>query len=523
MKQLLFLSTILILFLNTSCKKEKTTWNTNWNAPLVHGNLTIADLIPNNVNENSDNYASLVFNDTVYSFLIDTLIKLPDTTLIQKATTSFPNLTLGPGNEITSIGVDQLYDLGEIQLKRLIVLEGTSIITITSPWPGKSKVEFKFPKTKDGNGDTFAKTYYLPAGSQSNPSIVTETISMKNFDFDLTGTLGTLYNNITADAKISSDEESSSFTIYNTDTVIIKMEFKDMTAKYAKGYFGEYLITDTTSISIVQMKQVMANSLLIDSINLDLSIKNGFKLFTQATFHQLKGINSTNMGEVELNFPQLNNTININPASGGLYNYVTSTYNIPIHSGNSNVLAFIENLPDSIDIGYTIHINPNGNVSGGDDEFYPNSSLDLLLNGELPLKFAADNLTLTDTFDLSFTQNNSASVENGSITIKYENGFPLSLNASIDLLDENGEFLETISANNNITAGSYDNSLSVTTPSKGSITFTFSKESVANLELTKQMLFHVGFSTDQNATIKINMADYFKFNLYSDLNLQFNF
>ena len=523
MKQLLFFSTLFILLFATSCKKEKTTWNSDWNAPLVHGKLTISDLIPNNVTENNDNYASLIFNDTVYSFSIDTLIKLPDTTLVQKAATSFPNLTLQPGNLITSLGVDQLYDLGEIQLKRLIVQEGTAIITITSPWTGKSKVEFKFPKTKDGNGDTFAKEYYLPAGSQSNPSVVTETISMKNFDFDLTGSLGTLYNNITADAKIISAEETNSFVVYNSDTVTIKMEFKDMTAKYAKGYFGEYVITDTTSISIVQMKQVMANSLALDSINLDLSIKNGFKLITQATFHQLKGINSNTLSEVELNFPQLNNTININPASGGLYDYVASSYDIPINSNNSNVLNFIENLPDSIDVGFTIHINPNGNTSGGDDEFYPNSSLDLLLDGELPLKFSADNLVLSDTFDLDFTQNSSATVENGSITIKYENGFPLSLNATIDLLDESGSVLETLTPNAEIISGVYNSTNSTTTPSKGSMTFMINNESMPNLESTKQMLFHVGFSTDQTNTIKINMADYFNFNLYSDLNIKFNF
>ena len=112
MKQLLFFGTLFLLLIATGCKKEKTTWTSDWNVPLLHGKLTINDLIPEeNVIENSDNYASLVYHDTVYSFSIDTLIKLPDTSLVQKAATSFPNLTLAPGNLITSLGIDQLYDL----------------------------------------------------------------------------------------------------------------------------------------------------------------------------------------------------------------------------------------------------------------------------------------------------------------------------------------------------------------------------------------------------------------------------
>lgn len=523
MKQLFFFGTLFLLLTTVACKKEKTTWTSEWNVPLVHGNLTINDLVPDeNIIENADNYASLVFHDTVYSFTVDTLIKLPDTTLIQKAATSFPNLTLAPGNLITSLGIDQLYDLGQIELKRVKVKEGTAVITIVSPWQGKSKVQFTFPKTKDGNGDVFAKEYILPAGTQANPSTVTETIDMAGFDFDLTGTDGTLFNNITADAYIISAEEANSFIVTNTDTVLIKMEFKDMKPSYAKGYFGEYIMTDTTSISIVQMKKVISGSLLLDSINLDLSVKNGFKMVTQATFHQLNGINSNTTNQVSLTFPQLNNTININPASGGLYDYIPSSYSLPINSSNSNILAFIENLPDSIQIGYTIHLNPYGNSTAGDDEYFPNSSLDLYLDGEFPLKFSADNLSLVDTFDLSFTQNENATLEEGSITLKYENGFPLGADLTLTLLDENGAILETITPNNAINSGVYDSFTSVTTPYNGIVIFTLPTETIQNLESTQQILMKVNFSTDQTNMIKINLNDYFDFNLFSDLNLQFN-
>lgn len=523
MKQLLFFGTLFILLFTVSCKKEKTTWTSDWNVPLVHGNLTVNDLVPDeNVEENSDNYASLVYHDTIYSFSIDTLIKLPDTSLVQKAATSFPNLTLAPGNLITSLGIDQLYDLGQIELKRVKVKEGTAVITITSPWQGKSKVEFSFPKTTDGNGDVFAKEYTLAAGTQSNPTITTETIDMAGFDFDLTGTDGTLFNNITADAYIKSAEETNSFVVTNTDTVLIEIEFKDMTASYAKGYFGEYELSDQTSVSIVQMKKILAGSILLDSINLDLSVRNGFKIFTQATFHQIDGINSNTASEVSLTFPQLDNSININPASGGLYDYIPSIYNLPVNSSNSNVLAFIENLPDSILIDYTIHINPYGNSTAGDDEYFPNSSLDLFLDGEFPLKFSADDLTLVDTFDVSFTQNETANLEEGLITLNYQNGFPLGAELELSFLDNNGGVLEVLTPSGSITSGDFNNSTEVTTPYNGLLTINLSAETIQNIENTTQMMVTVKFNTDESGMIKININDYFDFNLFSDLNLKFN-
>ena len=158
MKHLLYcLSLILIVI---SCKKEKTTWATDWNTPLVHGNLTINDLaFGNTISENSEGYASIFFDRSVFSFSLDTLIKLKDTTLLHKTYSSIPSLSLSPGTVINTPGIDQVYDLGEIELKRVIVKEGFLKLNIESPWQGKTTLKMSLPKTKDENGNYFEKTY----------------------------------------------------------------------------------------------------------------------------------------------------------------------------------------------------------------------------------------------------------------------------------------------------------------------------------------------------------------------------
>lgn len=525
MKYLIKLSLLTIILSSYSCKKEKTTWSTDWNTPLIHGKLTLSDIKKVDVNENTENFASVFFDDTIFSFNIDTLIKLPDTTLIQDAVIAFPSLTLGPGNLIQNQNIDQLYDLGQIALKRVIVEEGTSIITIITPWQGRSKVDFNFPKTNEADGSLFTRTYHMPAGTQANPSVKVDTIDMAGFDFDLTGSTGGLVNNILADMFIYSDEETNYITITNQDTVRVKLDFKDMTARYAKGYFGSYSISDTTTIDISQMKQIISGNITLDSINFDLIVQNGFKLLTQATFSEFKGINSNTTNNVQLSFPQLNSALNINPATGDLYNHQSSLYDIFINSNNSNILAFIENLPDKIDIGFTIDVNPYGNVNDGSDEYYKDSSLDLLLRGDFPLNFSSNALTLVDTMDFSYETNKNANPTSATINLKYENKFPIGATANLQFLDANKTLLNTVETQSQINAGSFNTSSNSTTASEGSMIFILNQDVIDNLELAKFITIEIALTTDQaqNNLVKFNMDDYFDFNLYSDLNIKITY
>jgi hypothetical protein len=111
------------------------------------------------------------------------------------------------------------------------------------------------------------------------------------------------------------------------------------------------------------MKNITGGSINVDSINLVLTVKNGFNLIAQSTITSVKGMNSKTSSMVDLTFPMIQTSMNINPASGGLYDYVPSEYPIAINSSNSNLAPFIENMSDSIILGYELEINPFGNVT----------------------------------------------------------------------------------------------------------------------------------------------------------------
>jgi hypothetical protein len=167
-----------------SCKKEPTTWETDWAAPIAHGHLTLDDIIPAEyLTTNSGNYISIVYHKPVYTFTVDTIVKLPDTTIVKKSAVAVSNLTVNPGFSYMD-DYDQLYQLDQIELKKVRVSAGTIECEVRCPWPGASVVTFSFPKITS-NAIPFERTYNLAAGSLANPAIASEIINIAGYYIDL--------------------------------------------------------------------------------------------------------------------------------------------------------------------------------------------------------------------------------------------------------------------------------------------------------------------------------------------------
>ncbi len=515
-----FLLTLLVLATSlSSCRKEKTSWDSNWSAPLVHGTLTINDLIPVEfTNTNTEGYLSLVFHDTAYSFSIDTLLNLPDTNVQSVINIGeFTDVTISPGFSFLD-NYNSDYDLGEVELKRVILKEGTAEISVTSPWAGKTLMTISFPLI-DESGMPFSRTYSVAAGSQTDPTIVSGSVDMVNFDMDLKGLAGLSFNEVPADFLVSSDESTMSFVVTNQDTVIFDVAFKNLVPKYAKGYFGQYTLSDTIGFSLAPMKKIIAGSLDIDSVEMRVTIKNGFNLIAQSTISKITGINSRTLNEVDLTFAELNNSVNINPATGGLWATVPSSYPIDINNLNSNITDFIENLPDSLDFGFELKINPEGNITAGSDELYPSSTLDLYVDAEFPLNFSANDLTLVDTFDINYNPIEAIAPGSGQITMNYDNGFPLAASATFFLLDENDVILDSIVSSTGILSGSYDIATYLTTPTRSSLTYSIAQTTIDNLELASRLMLKVSFTTDTAGKVKIDANAFFNFNIRTNLQI----
>lgn len=516
MRNLLVATFILFGFL--SCKKEPTTWQTDWSAPVAHGHLTLSDLIPGEylASDGSGNM-SLVYHDAVYSFTIDTLVDLPDTTIIKKSAVGVSSLNVTPGFVYTDT-YDQEYLMDQIELKKVRIKSGTVDVQVACPWPGASLITCSFPKITL-NSIPFERIYSMPAASISNPATSSETINLAGYFMDLTGTSGNLINYLSAEFTMGSNEATNTFTISNADSISYIISFNDLTPDYAKGYFGQYHFEDTIGISLGFMKNITTGMIDIDSISMMLTIKNGFNLIAQTKITDVKGLNSKTSGIVDLNYPMDNIIMNINPAAGNMWNHTPSEFPIAINNNNSNIAPFIENLNDSLLIGYELDINPFGNVTAGSDEVFPGSAFELYLDAEFPMAIGAEDLTIVDTFEISYDNPDNFFPENGEFSLLYSNGFPIQASAMFLVQDENHITVDTLKSSEIINAGAYNSGTFLTSPASGELFFKLNADNIANLDLAKFVIMQIQFSTDQNAMIKINTNAYFDFALKTDLKM----
>lgn len=518
-KNLIYLLFILTLI---ACKKEPTSWQTDWSAPVAHGHLTLEDIIPAEyLTTNSDNYISIVYNKPVYTFTIDTLVKLPDTTIIKKSAVGVASLNVTPGFTYSD-SYNQEYQLDQIELKKVRVQSGSLQVQIKCPWQGASLITFTFPKVTKA-GIPFERVYTLPAASLSNPATTSELIDLSGYLMDLTGAGGTLINMFSAEFIMGSNEATNSFTITDTDSIEYEISFISLKPDYAKGYFGQYHITDTTGVKLDFMKNITAGTIDIDSVDMTLVVRNGFNLVAQTKITKVKGINTRTGAMIDLSFPMINTSMNINPATGGMYDFVPSEFPISIHNNNSNIAAFAENLNDSIALSYEIDINPYGNVTAGSDEIFPGSALELFLSAEFPLQFGANNLTLNDTFQLDYDQPEDMYPEDATLSLLYSNGFPIGAGAIITLKDAAMNTLGTISGSSDIQQGQYNSTTWLTSPSSGEIIFNLTASDLDLLDQADFLLLEIIFNTDDAQPVKINSSAYFDFKLHTNLGLHLSF
>ena len=517
MRKKTLISIILAGVVLVACKKEATTWSTNWAAPIAHGHLTINDMVAeDNAETNTEGYLSLVIHEPVFEFSLDTLIQLPDTSVVEKTAIGIPSLDISPAY-VQPTEYNQVLNLGGIELKEVVIGSGFIETRLTSVWPGKASVALIIPEDIGPLG-SFGGVHYFEAGDVVE-SVSVQTTDMTDFNMNLTGTEGLGVNTIGVTAIVQSDEETETYTITSSDTNTIGFSFIDMVPKYARGYFGQYTFSDTTTVSLSQLNRIVAGSIDIDSIDMKITVKNGFNLVAQAKISLFEGTNMRTGSMVDLDFPAKNTTMNIDPASGGYYDYVPSEYPLDINNVNSNITDFIENLPNTAKVGYKMDINPFGNISAGNDEFFPGSKMELFLDGEFPLSFGANDLTIVDTLDIEWVDTGEITPGEADVLLNYTNGFPMGAEATFYLLDASNNVIDSIVGNSGIQGGSFDAATFVTAAQEGSISFPITATTFENLERMKRLILRVSFTTDGTENIKISPETFFEFNLRSNLQI----
>lgn len=496
---------IFLLVISASCRKG-TSWNSSWVLPLINDTLDISKLVNDSTLEVNGGYYYLNLKRNLYNFSLTDIVAIPDTTIDRSTSLSIISLNVAPGFEFYNTIEEHELNLQDLELKLIQLSGGVIDFELENPVEAGIYITIELPGVTK-HGAMLSKTFFIASGTQSNPGKIKETIDLTDYHINLTGQQGISYNKLQSRVKIKSDPNGSSVTVTNNHLFNIKAKFRDVKLYYARGYFGNRILEDTTSFNLNALNNIVGGAIDIQNTSVKLILENGIKIDGSGIIHFFKNTNSTG-NTVSLSGGGIGAAFTIDQPSGSYSTLQPTKREFSFTSGNSNVEAFIENLGALNEIAYKIHVNPWGNTSGGWNEVFPQSRLRLAIEAQMPLSIRMDALTIRDTFDLNIEQSKDKShIESGVLQLDLDNAFPFSGKLKILFLDENSSVIEAVDGTQTIESSLYGvlNSNGIM-HKKGSVEIPLNVRVVDQINSIKSIVVEAVFNTPNPATSSNQMV-----------------
>ncbi|MCH2224319.1 MAG: hypothetical protein MK066_06070 [Crocinitomicaceae bacterium] len=499
MRYLLLFSTILVLA--SSCKKQDTVWETNWGAPIISDTLSLENLVNDSTLSVTGSSYAVDLNRTLFNVKISEFVSIPDTVIEEQLTIPFPFMNIAAGNPFVTSEEEHNLNLPNVELKEIRLSHGVIEVEVKNPVETITIFDLKLPGvTKDGV--EFVEVIQAPAAVGGIPGVITKSIDVSGYKFDLTGIDGYGRNILRSQINVKTDPYGPDITLTNYQVTNLKAEFRDILVDYAKGYFGNQILSDTTEVMLDVMNMMHSGMVDIPSSTIKFGIENGMKVGAQALLTTVS--NESNVGSVvDLVHPQIGTPFNIDPALGAWATLSPSLKTVQFDEVNSNVEAYLENLGVAHKIGYVIELNPWGNISAGTDQIFPNSALRVLLEANMPLAIGLDQLVVQDTFPVDLSQDVSTThVKSGKLLLKTSNAFPFSANVQLVLLDAQKQPLHVISGTEPIASslGGVLESASNLMVANSDLEFVLTEGIVADVNQVKYILIRSEFNSTNSVT-----------------------
>lgn len=492
---------ILLIAFFAGCKKENDhpQWDVEVLGPIAKASLGINNLVSDTIVRPDADGLLRVHYDTIFSaFKLDSLYQFQDTTILNSQVFAFPFSTQIIPNTVFSNNNNFIrLNSGNVQLKQAITEEGTLRIRIKNVLQSKINFNYTIPKAKK-NGQPFSFTASVDSGSATDPKYFTQDYDFSGYDIDLSGPSNNQVNVIAYTVTATSDANGQTFTINSLDTILnVSTTFIGLKPSYVRGYLGQNNLDLSTSASIGVGDFIKSGLVALDSVRLQIDLTNYIGADGQAEITSLQSINTRTGNTVSLTAPSLlNQTININRAVdlGSQAQLTQRTF--VLDKSNSNIIDWVENIPNRYSYDLAVNINPQGNISGSNDFIYSDQLLYTRLQFDLPLRVGLSQLELIDSIDLNLISTGDYnSIGNSTMTLVADNGFPFDLETDVYLANGDGIYTDTILSDHIIPAAPTDANKIVTQPQQTRTTIAVNAARKERLLNARKMYFISRFTT----------------------------
>jgi hypothetical protein len=438
-KKSLFIYCVLCVAIFYSCKDDtKLLWGPEMAIPVVNAEFSLKDIIvksESNINEDSNGFLTLIYDDTLFSRRADQLVQISnqqfafnqglDATqiaLLQALNTTPPN------NTITTPEVPFVFELQSstgFELDSVLVKSGLFNFILSSDYKQNVQLRLRIPSmVKDGVAfdENFNLDYLDTLPVLSNTNKILDGYRMGVNDNGTPNSLKMFFS-----FKITKTDNSNTET--TQDSIKIKINISDLKFAKIKGRITENLVfipkPDTVNLSIFE--NAISGGFRIKNPELGLKITNSFGFSASANMEIFNAFHPiTNPTPIAITGAPSPFTIT-EPSQEGL-----STINtILLNSSNSNISDVFFSSPSRLayKIGTTLNNSPQGNF------ILDSSRIKVGLKVTLPLEGYISNFGFRDTFPLEFGRTDR--IEYFNFKVNVANGFPMETKLQAYFVTEN--------------------------------------------------------------------------------------
>jgi hypothetical protein len=356
---------------------------------------------------------------------------------------------------------NNLIHVNQVELREILIQSGYLEYSIKSYINGYLDCLYEIPGVSQNGNGVVIQTATEPA-SGSTPFVHTGSINLSGYTFDLTGGNGLMNNRLYTHLLISSAVDAPNQTLVSgNDSIVVELKFIDPVIQYARGYFGEQSYQLEESVDLSDNIDFPSGLLNLENVTMNLDITNYVGVDARILFHDLANINTQTGHEVTMAHVPLYQPINLTRAFDQSGNVLPTTVSFNMNQSNSNIDAFIENLPNFILMNADVIINPLGDISDGNDFIYTAQTLDAELSLDVPLNIGMQNLQFKDTLDIASTIELKA---DGHIYLHVDNWFPFSATCDAYLINESGHLINVLCKNQSVQEATETDVQGVTIP-----------------------------------------------------------
>lgn len=521
-----FIGILALSIMLGSCKKE-TSWDIDGAIPIARSHLDLNNFFADTIFQaDPTGLLHLSFNKDIINYTMDSLVKLPDTTLNFGYVIPAGSIGVNPNDVLYASTQETKIDVSNgVELVDAIVRKGLIKAEFTNS--ASQPINFTY-QILSANlwGNIFTINETVAGGSPSNPTKLVKYYPIDNYEIKMTGLNGNKVNTLAQQYSITVAPSAQAANLYAGEGLTVKVSYNDVIPEYVEGYFGQQSLSfgpDSTYLGI--LKNLQVGNLMLQQANIDFNIINEFGVEFNSDIQSVTSINDVNNTTVALNAGNMLNAINVDRAgktnvpSNPVFPYYKQ---ISLSSTNSNLLPFIENLPDYLGYSVKAQINPLGNVSGSHDFAYYGHGLRVVADIDVPLTLSANYFKLISYSKIDLTKIQQLdNVNSAELILQATNNYAFGATIQGYMIDEQGNTIDSlfVPGNNLLQGAVVDGSNNVLQSTYSKITSKLDNDALKHLKQSKQLkIVSYFYLPNQPTPIKINDGNFLDLVLSMNLN-----